>query len=225
MFDIAKPYTMTGKEAMYGLYSAVRYVAKRGIPGDFVECGVWRGGSSLLAALTFQEFDTDSARARGFFHSIRKNPRRYWLYDTYEGMTEPSDVDIDLDGNTAKGYVEKYGDEGKWCYASHDDVRSTLVLNGVPENSIVIVKGDVVETLQRLHPKQISVLRLDTDWYESTKCELEVLYPLLSPGGVIIIDDYGHWEGARQAVDEYFCSHNKILLHRITYAVRMGIKI
>ena len=87
------------------------------------------------------------------------------------------------------------------------------------------VKGDIMETLKTTKPKSIAILRLDTDWYNTTKFELVELYPLLSENGILIIDDYGHWQGARQAVDEYF-TENKIhiFLNRVDYTCRLGIK-
>lgn len=220
LFEKAREYTMTSKEVMFSLYQACRYVAERGIAGDFVECGVWRGGSSLLAALTFEMFER--AARRRFF---RPRPRRFWLYDTYEGMTVPTDVDVDHEGNTAHGYIERFSDDGRWCYEGVDAVRDTFARHGFGSNRVNLRKGDVLETLKSSVPDRISVLRLDTDWYESTKFELEVLYPRLVTGGVLIIDDYGHWEGSRQAVDEYFRGQPPLLLSRVTYAVRVAIKI
>lgn len=228
LFDVSKNFTMTGKEAMYGLYQAVSYVVSRGIPGDFVECGVWRGGSSLLAGLAFRDLEVVSkTRLRHIFSRLRDRaprPRRLWLYDTYEGMTAPTEVDVEIGGKTAQSYIEQYADDGRWCYAAEADVRQTLIQNGLDESQFQLVKGDVCQTLKSTVPSKISILRLDTDWYESTKVEMEVLYPLLSPGGVLIIDDYGHWEGSRKAIDEYFKT-KPIFLHRTTYAVRTGIKI
>jgi len=218
-FSIARPYSMVGKEALYSLYQAVKYVLSREIPGDIVECGVWRGGGSLLAGLALKRFRKESEEAPS-------RDRRVWLYDTFEGMTAPIDADVDIGGGSARAYIEKYGDDGKWCYSDEDEVRMNLVAGGLSPEEFVLVKGDVLDTLDRESPRQISVLRLDTDWYESTKKELEVLYPLLSPGGVLIIDDYGHWQGARKAVDEYFETQAKpIFLQRTTYAVRTGVKI
>jgi O-methyltransferase len=83
----------------------------------------------------------------------------------------------------------------------------------------------VEDTIPASVPEQIALLRLDTDWYESTKCELEILFPRLVKGGVIIIDDYGCWQGARKAVDEYFNKNNiAILLNRMDDTGRIGIK-
>ena len=207
IFEEAREYTMTGKEAMFALYEAVRYVCTRKIPGDFVECGVWRGGSALVAALTMRELG---------------DMRPLYLYDTFEGMTKPTDKDVDLEGGRAADYIVELGDDGRWCYAAERDVRHIFESRGFT-SGVNLIRGDVLQTLREVRPQSISVLRLDTDWYESTKLELELLYPLISPGGVLIIDDYGHWEGSRAAVEEYFEGRNRPLLNRTTPAVRMAV--
>lgn len=138
--------------------------------------------------------------------------RKLWLYDTFEGMTAPTEQGIDLTGTTAARYMAEHSDEGRWCYADEADVRRIFASEDFNTRDIEIVKGDVVETLRTRRPSRIALLRLDTDWYESTKAELELLYPLLSRDGVLIIDDYSHWEGARQAVDEFFTREPKRLL-------------
>lgn len=193
---------------------ACRYVVDAGIPGDFVECGVWRGGNAIIAASIFKS-SGDS--------------RRVHLFDTFNGMTEPGGHDDAIGGaNDPKKLFESMKrDHGSdWCYASLDDVRRNFEVLGLDNASFV--EGDVIDTLadpQNL-PERISVLRLDTDWYESTKKELEVLYPRLSLGGVLTIDDYGHWTGAKKAVDEYFSgSVSKPLLQFVDADGRAGIKV
>jgi O-methyltransferase len=209
LFELCRSYTMTSKEAMFALYQAIAYVVKRNIPGDFVECGVWQGGSALLAALAL-------ARLGG-------PRRRIWMYDTFVGMTAPSPLDIDISGTPAQQYMDQYSDDGKWCYADLESVKQTFSKHAVPESDLEFVPGDVVQTLRERVPQQIAVLRLDTDWYESTRSELEILYPLLSTGGVLIVDDYGHWDGSRKAVDEFFADR-PLLLNRVNYSVRVAIK-
>lgn len=222
LFAQSRGFTMTSKEVMFSTYQAARYVAQRGIAGDVVECGVWRGGSALLAALTIR--NTAPTRKKRWFGSAT-DKRHYWLYDTFEGMTPPTGRDVDIEGVAAATYLQTYADDGKWCYADEADVRQVFQTNGIAEADFRLVKGDVVQTLRQQKPARIALLRLDTDWYESTMAELEILYPLLSVGGVLIIDDYGHWEGARQAVDEYFARHPSVLLNRISYAVRVVVKV
>ncbi|WP_284163374.1 TylF/MycF/NovP-related O-methyltransferase [Frigidibacter sp. SD6-1] len=210
LFMKTRNHTMTGKDAMFALYNACRYVHTVGIPGAFVECGAWMGGSAILAGLTFQMLGA---------------PRRLWLYDTFEGMTAPTELDVDLNGATAASLMETYGDETGWCYASLEQVEKNFMDAGLSTDNVNFVKGDVLETLKTDVPEQISILRLDTDWYESTRLELEQLYPRLSPGGVLIIDDYGYWSGSRKAVDEYFAGIRAPMLNRVNDQVRLCIKI
>jgi O-methyltransferase len=215
IYQECQPYTMTSRARMKGLYNAVKYVVERNIPGDIVECGVWRGGSSMLAALTLLE--------------IGATQRLLYLYDTYEGMTEPTEHDVDFKGNTAQELLnaEQNHDDDQdniWAYASIDIVRRNLFSTGFAEDQMMLIKGPVEETIPETMPDQISILRLDTDWYASTYHELVYLYPKLAPGGVLIIDDYGHWNGSRKAVDQYFSENDAILLHPLDYSGRIGVK-
>jgi O-methyltransferase len=181
------PYTVTTIERMYALYQAMRYVAGAGIPGDFVECGVYRGGSSMLAALCAGAFGPEDMR--------------FWLYDTFTGMTEPTPEDGKMAHDIWKESERE--DHNEWVYAPLDEVRANLDSTGLAPERLELVQGPVEETVPAQMPERISVLRLDTDWYDSTKHEMEHLFPLLQPGGVLICDDFGFWEGARQAVEEY----------------------
>jgi O-methyltransferase len=208
------PYTMTNLERTYALYQAVGYVVRHNVPGAVVECGVWRGGSAMAAALSLLEFG-DSARP-------------LFLYDTFAGMTEPGQPDVDLFGRVAHAEWAGKRRDGfnEWCHAPLDEVRRNMAATGYPADRIVYVKGRVEDTIPRVLPDNISVLRLDTDWYESTRHELEHLYPLLSPGGVLIVDDYGYWNGARTATDDYFAeTGHPILLHRVDGSARVGVKL
>jgi hypothetical protein len=208
------PFTMTSVERQLAVIQSVRHVVRNRIPGCFVECGVWRGGSSMAAALTLiQEGD------RG---------RELFLFDTFEGMTEPTAADRSIDGATAAALLKDpdQADDVR-CYADVADVRANLLSTGYPEDRLHFVKG-AVETTIPVSPAlpPIALLRLDTDWYESTKHELLHLFPLLQPGGILILDDYGHWEGARQAVDEYLAQQpGSYFLHRIDYTGRLLIKL
>lgn len=203
------PFTMTSIERMYALWQSVRYVRRAGIPGDYVECGVWRGGSSMLAALTFAaEGDATT---------------RLWMYDTFEGMSEPTERDRAYDSDAS--VVEEWDDVKRETRASLAEVRENVRSAGVDERRVEYVAGKVEETIPSTAPDRICLLRLDTDWYESTRHELEHLYPRLSPGGVLIVDDYGHWTGAREAVDEFFAGRSDApLLSRIDYTGRLAVK-
>jgi len=214
IIKIVQPYSMTSPERLSALVDAINYVEKNSIVGDIVECGVWKGGSSMAAA--------KALIAKGNVE------RTLYLYDTYEGMSEPTEHDrahdskrsaADLLAAEAKG-------SGVWAYSPLDEVQENLKSTGYPIEKVVFIKGKVEDTIPGIIPQKIAVLRLDTDWYESTLHELQHLFPLLVPGGVLIIDDYGYWEGARRAVDQYF-SDTKIpmLLSRIDATGRMGVKI
>jgi len=199
--------TMTSAERLFGLHQAIRYLHAAEIPGDVVECGVWRGGSSMMAALTLMALDVT---------------RPLWLYDTFEGMTAPSEHDKPFQGTPDAAEAE-YRRSLEWADASLQDVQANMANTGYPTELVRYVRGDIAQTLPAEMPDSVALLRLDTDWYASTRHELEHLWPRLSPGGVLIIDDYGHWEGARKAVDEFFAD-TPVLLARLDYTGRMVVK-
>jgi hypothetical protein len=213
ILETIAPFTMTSVPRQLALIQASRHVVRNRVAGCFVECGVWRGGSAMAAALAFaQEGDRD---------------RELFLFDTFEGMTSPTAVDRTFDGASARALLEQSDrTEQIWSYADLADVRSNLASTDYPETRIHYVKGRVEETLPHtpaLPP--IALLRLDTDWYESTRHELEHLFPLLATGGILIVDDYGYWQGARRAVDEYFSRQPRsYFLHRIDYSGRLLVK-
>ena len=199
---------------LYATLLACKHVVAAGIPGDFVECGVWRGGHAMLAQGLFKRTEA---------------PRKVYLYDTFGGMTAPSFEDVTYSGAAARdAFLSKQrGDHNAWCFASLDEVRGHFRAAGLLNDNVVFVKGDVAETLRDIRslPEQIAVLRLDTDWYDSTRLELEILYPRLVAGGVLIIDDYGHWGGCQKAVDEYFQHRNdRPMLQYVDYTGRLAIK-
>jgi len=217
IIEIAAPFTMTSMERMIYLIRSTEYVLQNDVPGHFAECGVWKGGSALVMALVLKKYKVTN--------------RRIFLYDTFEGMTPPTDDDKTFDGIPAadKLRIENKETSWTWAFSAFDEVKENLAktLDKTYYDLITFVKGDVVETLGNSEhiPLSISLLRLDTDWYESTKKELEVLFPVLSPNGILIIDDYGHWQGARKAVDEFFANAlAKPYLHRIDYTGRALVK-
>ncbi len=210
LYDRASPYTMTSVERMYALWQATRYVVGRGIEGALVECGVWRGGSSLLMALTLLELDERS--------------RNLHLFDTFEGMPPPSYADVQFTGEPAADLLarsKRTPEDLAWAWATLEDVKQTMTVANYP--NVEYVQGLVEDTVPAGAPDQIALLRLDTDWYESTRHELEHLYPRLASGGILIIDDYGHWQGARTAVDEYFADE-PVFMNRIDYTGRLILK-
>ena len=207
IYKKCKRFTMTSIERMYALYKSVEYIINSQIPGVFVECGVWRGGSTMLIALTLLELNEKS--------------RKIYLYDTFKGMPEPTADDYHLDDKTA---LAKNQWKKKWCFSPLSEVKKNMALTRYPKNNLIFIKGKVEKTIPNTIPSKIAILRLDTDWYESTKHELIHLFPLISKNGVLIIDDYGYWAGSKKAVDEYF-TNKSILLNRIDDTGRIGVKI
>jgi O-methyltransferase len=215
LYELCREETMTSIERMYALYTATRYVADRRVPGDLVECGVWRGGSVMLMALTLLRYEGAE--------------RVLWLYDTFAGMTAPSPEDIqEMSGRSAREILaerEKTAADPFWGLAARSLVEANLRRTGYPPDRIRFIEGDVLDTLPSATPDRIALLRLDSDWYASTRHELEHLYPRLATAGVLIVDDYGYWRGARKATDEYLASLSaRPLLHRIDYTGRMCVK-
>lgn len=214
LFEKANPYSFTGAEPLYHLYQSVRYLETAAVQGAFVECGVWKGGSAMMMAYALNKDHRE---------------REIWLYDTFDGMSEPGSEDVDFRGDSAANLLKEQPKDPEqkniWCVSALEEVRKNMQSTGFPEEKTRYVKGKVEDTIPAEIPEKIALLRLDTDWYGSTHHELKHLYPRLVKGGVLIIDDYGHWKGARKAVDEYFLSNNiPMLLHRIDYSVRAGIK-
>jgi O-methyltransferase len=203
-----EPYTKTGTERFAAMAAALRRIDAEGIPGVVVECGVWRGGNIILAR--------------------KLSPGRVcWLYDTFTGMTPPEPVDVSISsGKPASiSYNKKMQRGDKWAGVSVEEVRANLSEMGVlDDDKLRFVVGPVEKTLtdKANLPSGIALLRLDTDWFASTKIELEVLYPIIAPGGILIVDDYGHWAGSKKAVDKYFGP--SVPMHKIDYTAIQIVK-
>jgi hypothetical protein len=220
IWDAVRLRTMTRHERVESLITAVRYVERYQVPGAIVECGVWRGGSMLACAHTLLR--------RG------ATERDLYLFDTFTGMSEPTNKDVRISqGKTAAELMEARGPgplawnrPERWV-ATLEDVKEGFAELDYPEERLHFVPGKVEETVPDQAPDTISILRLDTDWYESTKHELDHLYQRLSPGGVLIIDDYGTWQGSKQATDEFLDEVGDPLLMirvaRARFAVKPGL--
>lgn len=196
IYNKVSRYTLCSKARTFATIDAVRSVMKRGVPGDFVECGVYRGGQIMAMMLTL---------------NLLKKERQLYLYDTFWGMPRPRVWEKkNKSGSRALDKYERLkredGSSG-WCRAEFEEVLYNIY--SIPYNrmKLCFVKGMVEETLLENYHEEIALLRLDTDLYASTKVELEILYPKLQSGGVLIVDDYGHWSGAKKATDE-FCKAN-----------------
>ncbi|MGW4772901.1 TylF/MycF/NovP-related O-methyltransferase [Nocardia sp. NPDC004278] len=215
LYESLQHTTQTSVSMSYALRLATKYIADARIPGDVVECGVWRGGSAAIAAATLV-----AAKDLG---------RTIWLYDTFAWTWDPpSEVDqLQLPSGAMKlgdllaSVTDSVQDEG----SDQQSVLDTVCGTGYPRERVRCVEGLVQDTIPEQAPDSIAILRLDTDLYDSTRHELEHLYPLLSVGGVLIVDDYGKYSGATQAVDEYFTKVNEpVLLHRIDTQGRICVK-
>jgi hypothetical protein len=195
---------MTSNERLFGLIEAVKHIVAAGIEGDFVECGVYKGGSVMAMALALlRQGCTD---------------RDLHLYDTFSGMTAPSAIDVDMHGRSPDSWRE-------WAIAPLVEVQAALGSTGYPVERLHFVRGRVEDTIPHQAPEKVALLRLDTDWYESTRHELLHLFPRLTSGGVLIIDDYGQYRGSKKAVDEYFSQSGvTVLLQRMDFSGRMCVK-
>jgi O-methyltransferase len=206
IYSKVESLTLVGLERCYALYQSIRYIHENNIGGDIVECGVWKGGSAMLIMYTLIELGDQG--------------RKVWLYDTFEGMPEPGTED----GEKVKSEWHSFKARNEeWCLASVEEVKRNMAATGYPGSNIVFVQGRVEETIPATMPGSISLLRLDTDWYSSTRHELQYLYPLLNQKGILFIDDYGAWQGARKATDEYFAA-SPVLLQRVDWTGRLVIK-
>ena len=190
VFEQVAPFTMTSERRVHALVRAVEYVVRSDVPGSLIECGVWRGGSSMAVALTLS--------------ALGVRDRDLFLFDTFEGMTLPTERDTRFDGVPAAALLEGDHAEVYRCCADLDEVEENLAACEFPRERLHFVKGPVEETIPEHAPDLIALARLDTDWFESTMHELEHVYPRLANGAVLIIDDYGCWQGARQACDTFF---------------------
>ena len=164
------PYTMTGPLRTASLMRAIKYIVQNKIRGDIVECGVWKGGSMMLIAKTLLSLGADD--------------RELYLYDTFQGMTEPTDKDESFDKKSANDLLkakidEKMDGNNIWCYSNLEEVRTNMKSTGYNMSKVHFIEGKVEDSIPGNLPNKTALLRLDTDWYESTLHELTYLYPLL----------------------------------------------
>jgi len=216
IWDLVRNRTMTRHSKIHFLIHAVQYVERHEIPGAVLECGVWRGGSMLAVAHTLLR--------------LGATDRDLYLFDTFAGMPPATERDVRLSGEHADELLTGEG-PGPMAWARPGNFVATLAdvekgFAGVayPKERVHFVPGRVEDTVPDRAPDEIAILRLDTDWYESTKHELTHLYERLSPGGVLIIDDYGTWQGSKEATDEFLDKTGEpLLLTRVSRA-RVAVK-
>jgi len=178
--------TMLSTEALYDLWWSVKYLCAKGLDGDIVEFGVWKGGALELVAYALNEY---------------KGTNKIVGFDTFEGHPKPEANEIDIWGNNMQAKfqeVEKSGE--KWAFADYDDVNTRLrKIN----SNVELIKGIVDQNIDASKINRIAILRLDMDWYQPTKTALNKFYDKIQKGGILIIDDYGHHSGAKKATDEF----------------------
>jgi hypothetical protein len=199
IWNTVQPYTYLGKKRIANNIQCINEILDKGIQGDIIEIGVYKGGSIMSMLLALNQ--------RSAIRPVR-------LYDTFSGMTAP--LDCDVEAHSEKHYNDciEQNPEIK-CIADLEFVQKNVSMIPYPVESLHYHVGDIMKTTT--FPSQIALLRLDTDFYDSTKFELEHFYPLVSHGGIIVVDDYGHWKGARKAVDEFIANKPHIKLIPIDY--------
>lgn len=183
ILNFVMPYTLLSKERIQNVLNCIDTLEKNKIQGDLIEIGVFKGGVIMAMALKCKQLKSD---------------RKIYAFDTFSGMTTPSDFDVNHQGSNAKDCIDQ---PNVLCSSSLEDTKANI--EKTEYTNIEYVVGDIVQTDISKIPDAIALLRLDTDWYESTKFELTHFEPSVTQGGFIIIDDYGHWNGCRKAVDEF----------------------
>jgi len=174
-----KPYTFCGEEKLSNLRKLALQVRDSGVEGDIVECGTYRGGSAAVLGTTLPA------------------EKHLWLYDSFQGMPQ----DCPKDGPDAGQYVGK-------GVAAEEDVMKLLSAVNVPQKQFTIRKGWFSDTFQQPLPEKVAFLHCDADWYEAVLLVLETFYPRIPEGGCIVMDDFGYWEGCREAFYAFCCKHD-----------------
>ena len=207
--------TMVSESRLISTFLSTKYILENNIPGDLIECGVWRGGNSIGIKYLLEKYKSD---------------KKLYLFDTFKGMTEPTKFDVSIqDEISAREKYEKSikTNYNEWCFCPLSEVKENFIKAKLSLENIIFIEGPLEDTLlnEKNIPGKISLLRLDTDWYESTRVGIEKLFPKLSSKGITLIDDYGHWGGAKKAIDDFFGeSKYQILNSYVDYTGRMIIK-
>lgn len=186
LLEQVQPYTLCTRDRLENLATLCHYLNAHEIPGDFVECGAYKGGSAAILS----KFSA---------------ARHLWLYDSFEGMPSTTEKDSE----DAKVWVGQ-------CVGTIAEVRAVMNAVGTRESSYTIKPGWFETTFQQELPAQIALLHCDADWYDSVTLVLETFYPRIVPGGCVVLDDFGYWEGCREAFYDFCHRHGeKPVLERI----------
>ncbi len=212
IIKMVKPYTMTSSERLYQLIHCTKYIIENNIPGDFVECGVWRGGSILTIIETLK--------------LLNSRDRKIQLFDTFSSDDIFATKTVVTEDKPFKGSLEEIKKSATIDFSVNlYDVKNVMKKTGYPQENVIFNVGRVEDTISTANIDSISLLRLDTDWYDSTKFQLEELYDKVVTNGVVIFDDYGFWKGHKKAADEFLLKNNiKPLLMRNDWSCRLFIK-
>lgn len=214
LYERTKPCTMVNTERSYALYKAIEYLHTNKITGDIVECGVWKGGSMMLAAIALKKLGDTS--------------RHIYLYDAFRGLPPPTEKDVFVRSGQPimnKWEKTKHGNTNLWCYTTREECEKNMRTTGYPMEKIHIVDGWVEDTVPQNTPKQIALLRLDLDFYKATKHVLPHLFPKISSLGIFLSDNYGVFEGEQDAINEYLkeSGNSNIFLSRIDEQGRIAV--
>lgn len=197
IFAQIESYSVCGRQVLEKQYVLAQDVVNRQVPGDFVECGVYNGGSASAIAM-----------------ALRHTGKKAWLYDSFAGMPKTTKKDGPLASQYAGLYI-----------GSEEKVREAFNIISFPEDKLIIRKGWFKDTLRDPLPKEVSILHIDCDWYDSVMLTLGTFYDLVAEGGVILLDDFGHWEGCREAFYDFVRKRNiSPLLERFGYTQAFWIK-
>lgn len=178
----ARALSMIGEHRMRQLQRACEFVIESGVPGDFIETGVWRGGACILM--------------RAVLAAWGVTDRRVWVADSFQGLPPP---DPDRYPNDAGSELHAFPQ----LAVSADEVRANFDRHGLLDGQVAFLEGWFRDTLPAAPIERLAILRLDGDMYESTMDALDALYGKLSPGGIVIVDDYGILDHCRAAVTDF----------------------
>jgi hypothetical protein len=175
-------FTMVGRKRLDNVQNCVEEIIARGVSGDLVETGVWRGGTTILMRAILKAHDISDVTV--------------WCADSFEGMPKPTATDL-------QAQPESDFSDRDYLAVSLAQVKANFERFGLLDDQVRFLKGWFRDTLPTAPIQRIALLRMDGDLYSSTMDALKYLYPKVSPGGYVIVDDYNSWAACRQAVDEY----------------------